>query len=189
MTWKLGSIEMGQVLESGDDCKGNPPFVTCNFASFIGSDGRFDLVTFLQLQERAFPTIYKLAVCLSSIRTNEVGCERFFSTAGYVSCPRRTRLKTRNYECLATLKSNMRNVYINEDWVVDQYLTMEKEKSWKQFDQDDDMLVLTLERELLAEQDGISLENLPPIAIELLEEEPEVLEVESSNEEEGEKET
>ena len=87
-TLKLGSIEMGKVLESGDDCRGNPPFVTCNFASFIGGDGRFDLVSFLQLQERAFPTIFKLAVCLGSIRSNEVGCERFFSTAGYVSCPR-----------------------------------------------------------------------------------------------------
>ena len=75
--------------------------------------------------------------------------------------------------------------------MVDQYLKMEKEKSWKNFDEDDDMLVLTLERELLAEQEGISLENLPPIDIdiELPEEEPvepEVLEVQSSDEEESE---
>ena len=77
--------------------------------------------------------------------------------------------------------------------MVDQYLKMEKEKSWKNFDEDDDMLVLTLERELLAEQEGISLENLPPIDIdiELPEEEPvepEVLEVPISDEEESERE-
>jgi hypothetical protein len=40
---------------------------------------------------------------------------------------------------------------------------MEKTKSWKDFDTDDDMRVLTLEGELLAESLGVSSETLPPI--------------------------
>ena len=108
-------ISLGRVGTKGPDVVGHPPFVTCNFADFIGDDGRFDLVRFFKLQQASFPFLYKLSVCLASIRTNEVGCERFFSTAGYVSCPRRTSLNVRNYECLATLRANMQNVYIDEE--------------------------------------------------------------------------
>jgi hypothetical protein len=147
----------------GDDIRASAPFVTCNLSDFIGDDGRFDLVSFLELQKACFPTLYKLAVCLSAIRTNEVGCERFFSIAGYVSCPRRTSLKVRNYECLATLKANIQNVFIDEQWVVDQYLLMEKGRSWKDLDNKNDMEVLTLERELHAESMGVSPDALPPI--------------------------
>lgn len=162
-TLNLGSIQMGKVGERGDDIKASQPFITCNLADFIGEDGRFDLVGFFELERNCFPTLYKLSVCLASIRTNEVGCERFFSTAGYVSCPRRTRLKVRNYECLATLKSNIQNVFIDERWVVEQYLRMEKKKSWADLDTDDDLRVLTLERELLAESLRVSADTLPPI--------------------------
>jgi hAT family C-terminal dimerisation region len=155
-------ITMGKVVTKGDDIRSNPPFVNCNLADFIASDGRFDLLGFMELQKNAFPTLYKLSVCLASIRTNEVGCERFFSTAGYVSCPRRTSLNVRNYECLATLRSNMKQVYIDEKWVVDQYLEMEKSKSWNVMESKNDMLVLELERELAAEREGVSIESLPP---------------------------
>jgi hypothetical protein len=152
-------IIMGKVATRGLDIIGNPPFVTCNLADFIGHDGRFDLVAFLKLQQVLFPYLYKLGICISSIRTNEVGCERFFSTAGYVSCPRRTSLNVRNYECLAALRSNMQHVYIDESWVVQQYLAMEKAKSWNELDSADDMNVLNLERQLLAESMGISMES------------------------------
>ena len=66
----------------------------------------------------------------------------------------------RNYECLATLKQNMRNVYIDEDWVVNQYLMMEQKKSWGDLDHEDDMLVLDLERQMLAESIGVDPETL-----------------------------
>lgn len=83
--------------------------------------------------------------------------------AGYVSCPRRTSLKVRNYECLATLKQNIRNVYIDEKWVVSQYQLMEQKKSWGDLDNDDDMLVLNLERDILAETIGVDPTTLPGI--------------------------
>ena len=156
-------ITMGKVETKGDDIRSQPPFVTCNLSDFIFDDGRFNLLGFMELQKDAFPTLYKLTVCLSSIRTNEVGCERFFSTAGYVSCPRRTSLNVRNYECLAALRSNMKQVYVNEEWVVEKYLEMEKAKSWKELDSPDDMRVLELEQQLFAENEGADIESLPPI--------------------------
>ena len=176
-TLRLGSIQVGKVGERGDDIKAPPPFVNCYLVDFIGDDGRFDLVSFFHLERVCFPTLYKLSVCLASIRTNEVGCERFFSTAGYVSCPRRTRLNVRNYECLATLKSNLQRVFIDEKWVVDQYLAMEKKKSWADFDTDDDMRVLTLEREMLAESLGVSPDTLPPIAATELDVDDDVIDI------------
>ena len=162
-TLMLGSIQMGKVATKGDDIHESPPFVSCNLATFIMDYGRFDLVGFLKLQQVVFPTIYKLAVCLSSIRTNEVGCKRFCSTVGYVSCPRRTRLKVRNYECLATLKANIRHIYIDEDWVVTKYQTMEEEKSWNDLETSDDLTVLNLEQNIMAESRGVHrMELFPP---------------------------
>jgi hAT family C-terminal dimerisation region len=161
---KFGNISMGKVANRGYDIKASHPFVTCNLADFICDKGHFDLVAFLQLQREAYPTLFKLAVCLASIRTNEVGCERFFSTAGYVSCPRRTSLKVRNYECLATLKVNMQHVFIDERWVVNQYLMMDQKREWKQLDTDNDMNVLNLEREMLAESLGVPIDTLPNIS-------------------------
>jgi hAT family C-terminal dimerisation region len=156
-------IVMGKVGVRGEDIRASQPFVTCNLADFINDDGRFNLAAFFHLQRECFPTLYKLSVCLASIRTNEVGCERFFSMAGYVSCPRRTRLNVRNYECLSALRSNMQRVYIDESWVVDMYLKMEKEKTWNELQADDDMRVLHLEQQLLAETLGCNVSALPPI--------------------------
>ena len=169
-TLQVGTIMMGKVDVRGDDIKASPPFMTCNLADFIGDDGRFQLVSFLKFNVKTFPMLFKLAVCLASIRTNEVGCERFFSTAGFVSCPRRTSLNVRNYECLAMLKANIKNVYVDEEWVVNKYLVMEKKKSWSDFDTDDDLRVLNLERDMLAEESRIDPDTLPAFN----DEEPEV---------------
>lgn len=55
-TLKLGPcdmkypITMGKVGVKGDDIVGNPPFVRCNLSDYIGDDGRFNLVSFLNLQ-------------------------------------------------------------------------------------------------------------------------------------------
>jgi hypothetical protein len=92
-------------------------------------------VKFVGFNQQSFPFIYKLSYFLAALRTNEVGCERFFSIAGYVSNPQQTSLKVKHYESLAALKMNMRHIYINEDWVVQQYLSMQKKKNgmiWKQ---------------------------------------------------------
>jgi hypothetical protein len=92
-------------------------------------------------------------------------------------CPRRTSLKVRNYECLATLKINMQHVFIDERWVVNQYLMMEQKKAWRQLDDDDDMNVLNLEREMLAELLGVDMESLPTLCESDHVQEAEVIEI------------
>jgi hypothetical protein len=164
-------IETGVVKERGEDIKKSPPFKKCNLADYVDGRGHFNLVGFLKFQQDAFPYLFKLAVCLASIRTNEVGCERFFSTAGYVSSPRRTCLKVHNYESMASLMRNMQKVFIDEEWIVHEYLRMEKKKSWDELESQEDLLVLNLEQEIYAENMGLDVTSLTPVeditAIEL----------------------
>ena len=144
----IGDIEFGVVEECGEDLQATHPFKRCNLADFIDKTGYFNLVKFLEFNKKSFPYIYKLGCCLASLRTNEVGCERFFSIAGYVSNPRRSSLKVHHYESIAMLKRNMHQVYIDEDWVVKQYEMKEKDKDWNETDRKSDEMVAALEREL-----------------------------------------
>ena len=67
----------------------------------------------------------------------------------------------------------MQQVYIDEKWVVDQYLRMEATKTWTDLETDDGlkvlaleremMDVLTLEREMMAESIGVSAESLEDV--------------------------
>ena len=60
-------------------------------------------------------------VCIPAAGDNvEVNCERFFSLAGYVSRPARSRMKSSTYERLAILPAIMDVLYIDEDAVVDE---------------------------------------------------------------------
>jgi hAT family C-terminal dimerisation region len=163
---EIGDIRFGVVEERGDDIEANHPFKTCNLADYIDDKGYFNLVKFIGYNQQTFPFIYKLACCIASMRVNEVGCERFFSIAGYVSNPRRTSLKVRHYEALAMLKLNMQRIYIDEDWVVQQYQRMEKSKEWDAMDTQDDELVAALELELYAGDCGVPVEALQLSEIE-----------------------
>ena len=156
---QIGDIRFGIVEERGEDLDANHPFKKCNLADFIDSMGYFNLVKFVGMNRQSFPFIYKLACCLASMRMNEVGCERFFSIAGYVSNPRRTCLKVRHYEALAMLKMNMRRIYIDEDWVVQQYLSLERDKEWDELDARNDERVAALEAKLYAADGGVPVEN------------------------------
>jgi hypothetical protein len=157
----VGEIQLGIVEEPGQDLEASYPFKKCNLADFIDATGYFDLVKFLGFNQKSFPYLYKLACCLAALRTNEVGCERFFSIAGYVSNPRRTRLKVRHYESIAMLKRNMQQVYIDEDWVVKQYMQLEQAKAWASIDTVNDLRVAALEQELHADDLGVPVESLP----------------------------
>jgi hypothetical protein len=152
----VGAIEYGIVEERGADLKASHPFKQCNLADFFDNTGYFNLVNFLQFNKQVFPYLYKLACCLASLRTNEVGCERFFSIAGYVSNPRRTSLKVHHYESIAMLKRNMQQVYINEQWVVNRYMEKERSKDWNEIDTANDNLVASLEQEIYDNDLGIT---------------------------------
>jgi hypothetical protein len=118
------------VLEQGEDIDASHPFKKCNLADLIDGKGYFDLVKFIGFNRQSFPFIYRLACCLASMRVNEVACERFFSIAGYVLNPRCTSLKVQHYKVLAILKLNIQKINIDEEWVVQQYVQMEKNKAW-----------------------------------------------------------
>ncbi len=55
-------------------------------------------------------------------RVVEVGCERFVGLSGYISPPRRSRLGVHTYEHVAMLASIIQSVYIDNDWVAQQYI-------------------------------------------------------------------
>jgi hypothetical protein len=58
----------------------------------------------------------------------------------------------------------MRRVFIDERWIVDQYLMREEKKSWNDLETGDDLRVLTLERTVMAETLGVDTEDLPVLA-------------------------
>jgi hypothetical protein len=60
----------------------------------------------------------------------------------------------------------MQKVYIDEKWVVDKYLMMEKTKAWVGLEAKDNLRVLELEQELYAEILGVSHETLPPLVVD-----------------------
>jgi hypothetical protein len=157
---QIGSISFGVVEERDDDMEASHPFKTRNLADFIDKTGYFDLVNFVGFNSQSFPFIYKLACYLAALRTNEVGCEHFFSIAGYVSNPRQTRLKVKHYKALSMLKLNMERMLIDEDWVVQQFLNMENDKQWDELETRDDEQVAKLELQLYSADCGIPVDNL-----------------------------
>ena len=58
----------------------------------------------------------------AALKNVEVGCEIFFSLSGYVSAPRQTRLGVRTYERISLLASILPKVYIDKEWVTQEYL-------------------------------------------------------------------
>ena len=90
-----------------------------------------------------------------SRRVVEVGCERFFGLSGYVSSPRRTRLGVRNYERLAMLSSIVQNMYVDEQWVAQEYLRCCKRNKWEKASDNDALKCFNCERILEAEWLGL----------------------------------
>ena len=69
-----------------------------------------------------FPTLWIIAQREAARQVAEVGCERFFDLSGDIASPRRSRLGMRTYKCLAMMASIIQNVYIDNDWVAQQYI-------------------------------------------------------------------
>jgi sensor histidine kinase YesM len=80
---------------------------------------------------------------------------------------KRTQLHVRNYESLAMLLRNMNKVYINEEWVVKRYMELQKSKDWDQLKDRNDLLVLQLEREIYAENQGVDPATLEKAMVDI----------------------
>ena len=88
------------------------------------------------------------------MKSVEVRCERFFNLSGYVSAPKRTRLGVRTYECLAMLASILPNVYVDMEWVANEYLRRCKCGAWKKENTAEALKCWNLERIIDAEMLG-----------------------------------
>ena len=110
-------IMVGPVTKKGKDLE-----TTRNLADYICQRGQMKLVHFFKDHKKRWPTLWIVVQCEASRRLTEVGCERFFSLSGYISAPRRTRLNVRTYERLAMLATIIQNVYIDKEWVAEEYL-------------------------------------------------------------------
>jgi hypothetical protein len=66
----------------------------------------------------------------------------------------------KHYEALAMLKLNMRNIYIDENWVAQQYLNMERNKEWNEMETMNDEKVAELELLWYADDRGIPVDDL-----------------------------
>jgi len=101
-----------------------------------------------------FPTLWIIAQREGARQVAEAGCERFFDLSGNISSPRRSRLGVRSYEHVAMLAPIIQNVYIDNDWVAQQYIEQGKRESWKKESTEEALKCWNLERIIDAEQQG-----------------------------------
>jgi hypothetical protein len=77
-----------------------------------------------------FPTLWILLQKEAAMKSEEVGCEQFFNLSGYVSAPKRMRIGVRTYKCLVMLASILLNLYVDKEWVANEYLRRCKCGAW-----------------------------------------------------------
>ena len=126
-----------------------------NLADYVDKRGRINLLRFYEDHSSKFKSLWVLAQCEESNQVVEVGCERFFSLSGCVSSEKRTRLKVRTYERLAMLAAMIKKVYIDYEWVAQEYMRRSKEKLWDVNITTDALKCFNLERILEAELYGM----------------------------------
>ncbi|EJK70392.1 hypothetical protein THAOC_08255 [Thalassiosira oceanica] len=112
------------------------------------------MLKFYSDHKAVFPVLWIQSQCEESRRVVEVGCERFFNLAGYISSPRRTNLGVRTYERLAMLSCLLRKVYVDEEWVAQEYLRRCKAGAWKSEQDEESLKCWNLERIIESELIG-----------------------------------
>src|SRR5210317_1890960 len=143
------SISVGPVVDRGENLPSGR-----NLAEYFDHRGYMRLIDLFRAHKKAMPTLWIIIQCRASARCAEVGCERFFSLSGYVSAPRRTRLKVKTYERLAMLASIIPKMYIDLQWVAKEYLRRCEEGAWKKDDDEKAVKCWNLERVIDAELSG-----------------------------------
>ena len=124
-----------------------------NLADYVDKKGRFKMVDFFEDHVEAFPKLHLLALKRAAGDNVEVNCERFFSLAGYVSHPARSRMKSSTCERLAILPAIVDVLYIDENAVVNECIRRSKANDWDEIESEEDEGFLLIEREI-AEEEG-----------------------------------
>jgi hypothetical protein len=155
---KTEEIVVAPVEENGKDLPSGK-----NLGNYVDSKGRMDVLQFYQDHKKKYPNLWIIVQQEAARRIVEVGCERFFGLSGYVSGPRRTNLGVRTYERLAMLTSIVQNVFIDDNWVANEYLERCKKGKWTKKNDDEALKCWNLERIIDAEEKG--MEKLQPLII------------------------
>ena len=79
---------------------------------------------------------------------------QFFGLSGYISSPRRSRLGVRTYKHVAMVASIIQSVYIDNNWVAQQYIERSKKGGWKKEITKVALQCWNLEHIINAEQQG-----------------------------------
>ena len=149
-------IGVGPVTKRGKDL----PNSGKNLADYVmDRTHQMDVLRFLYDHRNEFPSIFIIALCEASRQTEEVGCERFFGLAGYLSSAKRSNLGVRNYERIAMLADILQHVYIDPDEIARQYLLRCKAKNWKKENTIESLKCFNLERVIEAEQYNTTLQD------------------------------
>jgi hypothetical protein len=147
---KTEEVIVGPVEENGKDLPSGK-----NLGNYVDTKGRMDVLQFYKDHKKDLPNLWIIVQREAARRVVEVGCERFFGLSGYVSGPRRTKLRVRTYECLAMLTSIVQNVFIDDNWVANEYLNRCKKGKWTKQGNDDALKCWNLERIINAEEMGV----------------------------------
>ncbi len=147
---KTEEVIVGPVEENGKDLPSGK-----NLGNYVDTKGRMDVLQFYKDHKKDLPYLWIIVQWEAARRVVEVGCEQFFDLSGYVSRPRRTKLRVRTYERLAMLTSIEQNVFIDDNWVVNEYLNRCEKGKWTKQGNDDALKCWNLERIINAEEMGV----------------------------------
>ncbi len=147
---KTEEVIVGQVEENGKDLPSSK-----NLGNYVDTKGRTYVLQFYKDHKKDLPNLWIIVQQEAAWRVVEVGCEQFFGLSGYVSGPRRTKFCVRTYERLAMLRSFVQNVFINDNWVANEYLSRCKKGKWTKQGNDDVLKCWNLERINNAEEMGV----------------------------------
>ena len=117
-------IKFGEVIFPGSDLPSGH-----NLSNYVES-GRFNLLDFFDNKKVQFIYLATESEKHAAYTLYETDCEQFFNISGYVFSPKLEWIGVRNYEDTAMLSYNMQSVYIDEDWVVKEYIWRVKKRDW-----------------------------------------------------------
>ncbi len=155
---KTEEIVVAPVEENGKDLPSGK-----NLGNYVDSKRRMDVLQFYQDHKKKIPNLWIIVQQEAARRIVEVGCERFFGLSGYVLGPRQTNLGVRTYERLAMLISIVQNVFIDNNWVANEYLERCKKGKWTKKNDDEALKCWNLEWIIDAEEKG--MEKPQPLTI------------------------
>jgi len=114
--------------------------------------GGYDIVRYLNDFSDRFPALSHVGIGqICPHITTKVDCESLFSTAGFMSHPRRGRTGIRTYERLVMGKHSLQRIYCHIPSVYRLYMERHNKGDWDETENREDERFLEVEREIWEE--------------------------------------